>query len=71
MNVPRGFRLEHGRITHIDPVHALFNPAWPTETAHMVVGALLATAFGIASVYAVGLLRGRRAAITAAGSRSA
>ena len=60
MNVPRGFRLEHGEITHIDPVHALFNPAWPTETAHMVVGALLATAFGIASVYAVGLLRGRR-----------
>jgi cytochrome bd ubiquinol oxidase subunit I len=60
MNVPRGFRLEHGEITHVDPVHALFNPAWPTETAHMVVGALLATAFGIASVYAAGLLRGRR-----------
>src|SRR3954466_10321209 len=60
MNVPRGFRLEHGRITHIDPVAALFNPAWPTETAHMVVGALLATAFGVSSVYAVGMLRGRR-----------
>jgi cytochrome d ubiquinol oxidase subunit I len=60
MNVPRGFRVEHGRITHIDPVTALFNPAWPTETAHMVIGALLATAFGVASVYAVGLLRGRR-----------
>ena len=60
MNVPRGFRLEHGRITHVDPAAALFNPAWPTETAHMVVGALLATAFGVASVYALGLLRGRR-----------
>lgn len=60
MNVPRGFRLEHGQITHIDPVAALFNPAWPTETAHMVFGALLATAFGVASVYAMGLLRGRR-----------
>jgi cytochrome d ubiquinol oxidase subunit I len=60
MNVPRGFRVEHGKITHIDPVAALFNPAWPTETAHMVVGALLATAFGVASVYAAGLLRGRR-----------
>jgi cytochrome d ubiquinol oxidase subunit I len=60
MNVPRGFRIDHGHITHIDPVKALFNPAWPTETAHMVVGALLATAFGVASVYAVGLLRGRR-----------
>jgi cytochrome d ubiquinol oxidase subunit I len=60
MNVPRGFRLDHGHLTHIDPVAALFNPAWPTETAHMVVGALLATAFGVASVYAVGLLGGRR-----------
>src|SRR6201999_234820 len=60
MNVPRGFRVEHRQITHIDPVAALFNPAWPTETAHMVVGALLATAFGVSSVYAVGLLRGRR-----------
>jgi cytochrome bd ubiquinol oxidase subunit I len=60
MNVPRGFRLEHGDITHIDPVKALFNPAWPTETTHMVAGALLATAFGVSSVYAVGMLRGRR-----------
>ena len=60
MNVPRGFEIQGRRITHIDPVAALFNPAWPTETAHMVVGALLATAFGVSSVYAVGLLRGRR-----------
>jgi cytochrome d ubiquinol oxidase subunit I len=58
--VPRGFTLNHGHITHIDPVAALFNPAWPTETAHMVFGALLATAFGVASVYAIGMLRGRR-----------
>jgi Cytochrome bd terminal oxidase subunit I/Cytochrome bd terminal oxidase subunit II len=60
MNVPRGFTLRHGRVVHIDPVAALFNPAWPTETAHMILGALLATAFGVASVYAVGMLRGRR-----------
>src|SRR3954466_16355442 len=60
MNVPRGFTLHHGRVVHIDPVAAMFNPAWPTETAHMILGALLATAFGVASVYAVGMLRGRR-----------
>jgi cytochrome bd ubiquinol oxidase subunit I len=60
MNVPRGFTLRHGRIVHIDPVAAMFNPAWPTETTHMILGALLATAFGVASVYAVGMLRGRR-----------
>jgi cytochrome d ubiquinol oxidase subunit I len=60
MNVPRGFQLNHGRVTHVDPLAAMFNPAWPTETSHMVIGAYLATAFGVASVYAVGMLRGRR-----------
>jgi cytochrome bd ubiquinol oxidase subunit I len=60
MNAPRGFRFEHGDLTHIDPLRAMFNPAWATETSHMIVGALLATAFGVASVYAVGMLRGRR-----------
>jgi cytochrome bd ubiquinol oxidase subunit I len=60
MNVPRGFRLEHGHVTHVDPVAAMFNPAWATETSHMVIAAYLATAFGVASVYAVGMLRGRR-----------
>ena len=60
MNVPHGFRLEHGHVTHVDPIAAMFNPAWAPETAHMVLAAYLATAFGVASVYAVGLLRGRR-----------
>jgi cytochrome bd ubiquinol oxidase subunit I len=60
MNVPRGFRIEHGHVTHVDPLAAMFNPAWATETSHMVLGAYLATAFGLASVYAIGMLRGRR-----------
>ena len=60
MNVPRGFQIVAGRVTHVDPLAAMFNPAWATETSHMVLGAYLATAFGVASVYAVGMLRGRR-----------
>src|ERR1700760_2622513 len=60
MNAPRGFALHHGHVTHVDPLAAMFNPAWATETSHMVLGAYLATAFGVASVYAVGMLRGRR-----------
>ncbi len=60
MNVPRGFRIVNGHVTHVDPLAAMFNPAWATETSHMVLGAYLATAFGIASVYAIGMLRGRR-----------
>jgi cytochrome d ubiquinol oxidase subunit I len=60
MNVPRGFQLVHGRVTHVDPIAAMFNPAWATETSHMILGAYLATTFGVASVYAVGMIRGRR-----------
>lgn len=60
MNVPRGLQIVHGRVTHVDPLAAMFNPAWATETSHMVFGAYLATAFGIANVYAIGMLRGRR-----------
>jgi cytochrome d ubiquinol oxidase subunit I len=59
-NVPRGFQVVHGHVTHVDPLAAVFNPAWATETSHVVLGAYLATAFGLASVYAVGMLRGRR-----------
>jgi cytochrome d ubiquinol oxidase subunit I len=60
MNVPRGFSLAHGRVTHVNVLAAMFNPAWATETSHMVLGAYLATTFGVAAVYAVGMLRGRR-----------
>jgi cytochrome d ubiquinol oxidase subunit I len=60
MNVPRGFQLSHGRVTHVNVLAAMFNPAWATETTHMVLGAYLATTFGVAAVYAVGMLRGRR-----------
>src|SRR6201992_1475715 len=60
MNVPRGFQIVHGRVTHVDQLAAMFNPAWATETSHMVLGSYLATTFGVAAVYAVGMLRGRR-----------
>jgi cytochrome d ubiquinol oxidase subunit I len=60
MNAPRGFTLRHGHVVDVHPLAAMFNPAWATETSHMVLGAYLATAFGVASVYAVGMLRGRR-----------
>ena len=60
MNAPRGFQVDHGHVTHVDPLAAMFNPAWATETSHMVLGAYLATAFGVAAVYAVGMLRGHR-----------
>ena len=59
MNQPRGFDLVNGEVTNVDPWAAMFNPAtWPQAT-HMILAAYLVTGFGVASVYAVALLRGR------------
>ena len=38
----------------------MFNPATGPETTHMILAALMVTGFGVASVYAVAMLRGRR-----------
>jgi cytochrome bd ubiquinol oxidase subunit I len=61
MNQPRGFRLSRdGRIVTVSPWAAMFNPAAPPQTTHMILAALMVAAFLTASVYAVALLRGRR-----------
>ena len=44
----------------VDPVKVIFNKAMPLESAHMLVAAYLVGGFLIASVYATGMLRGRR-----------
>ena len=38
----------------------IFNPAVPYEVPHMILAAYLVTGFLVASIYAVGMLRGRR-----------
>jgi cytochrome d ubiquinol oxidase subunit I len=60
MNTPRGFRIENGQVVDPDPVGAMFNPSTAAETVHMLLAAVMVTGFMIASVYAVGMLRGRR-----------
>jgi cytochrome d ubiquinol oxidase subunit I len=60
MNTPTGFTISHGRITHVDPWAAMFNPATGPETVHMILAAFMVTGFGVAGVYAVAMLRGRR-----------
>ncbi len=63
MNQPRGFDVEHylatGHVTDVDPWAAMFNPATPPQTTHMVLAAWMVAGFGTAAVYAVALLRGR------------
>lgn len=60
MNQPHGFDLAGGQVTGVDPWRALFNPATPPQTTHMIIAAFMVTGFSIASVYAVAILRGRR-----------
>jgi cytochrome d ubiquinol oxidase subunit I len=61
MQDPVGFRLDAaGRPTDIDPVAALFNPAWPLMAAHSTLSTYQAVGFATAGVYAFALLRGRR-----------
>lgn len=58
MNSPSGFKMVNGQATDINPVAALFNPAWGIEALHSTIAALVAAGFAIAGVYAVGMLRG-------------
>jgi cytochrome bd ubiquinol oxidase subunit I len=61
MNTPAGFTIgSDGRPTNIDPVAAIFNDALPYEMAHFLLAAYMAAGFMVASIYAVGWLRGRR-----------
>ncbi|MCW3066696.1 MAG: cytochrome d ubiquinol oxidase subunit [Solirubrobacterales bacterium] len=61
MNQPAGFRLDAaGTVTHVAPLSAIFNRATAYEVPHMILGAYMVTGFLVASVYAVGWLRGRR-----------
>jgi cytochrome d ubiquinol oxidase subunit I len=60
MNSPQGVTLDSaGRVTDVDPMGVIFNDAMPLMAAHMVVAAYLVGGFMVASVYAVGMLRGR------------
>jgi cytochrome d ubiquinol oxidase subunit I len=60
MNQPQGFSPTSGTVTDVDPLKVIFNPAVPYEVPHMILAAYLVTGFLVASIYAVGMLRGRR-----------
>ena len=60
MNQPQGFSPTSGNVTKVEPLKVIFNPAVPYEVPHMILAAYLVTGFLVASVYAVGMLRGRR-----------
>ena len=60
MNSPSGFRVVDGEVVDVDPVAAMFTPAWAQQALHMVLAAYVSTGLGIAGLYAWGMLQGRR-----------
>src|SRR5260221_7522449 len=60
MNDPQGFHLVGGKVTDPDPWAAMFNPATPAESIHLLLASFMVTGFVVAAVYAVAMLRGRR-----------
>ena len=59
MNAPAGFDLVDGTPTNIDPVAAILNSAAGLQFLHMYLAAVMVVGFSVASVYAMGWLRGR------------
>jgi len=58
MNQPQGFALDgSGNPTGVSPLSALFNPATVYEFPHMLLAAYMVVGFGLASIYAIAMLR--------------
>ncbi|HEY1967033.1 MAG TPA: cytochrome ubiquinol oxidase subunit I [Pseudonocardia sp.] len=60
MNHPEGFRMINGRVSDVQPVHALFlNGYFWHEFIHMYIAGFMVTGFLLAGPYALARLRGR------------
>jgi cytochrome bd ubiquinol oxidase subunit I len=61
MNQPQGFTLNAaGKVVETEPLKVLINPATGYEVPHMILAAYMVVGFLVASIYAVGMLKGRR-----------
>jgi cytochrome d ubiquinol oxidase subunit I len=47
-------------VVDVDPIGVIFNDSMPLQAAHMLIAAYMVGGFLVASVYATGMLRGRR-----------
>jgi cytochrome d ubiquinol oxidase subunit I len=57
MNCPAGFDFINKTYTHIDPLKAMFNKAWFSQSLHMTIAAFAATGFAVAGIHAWMILR--------------
>ena len=56
MNTPTGFSAVSGRLTELDPIRAMLNPAAFQQTLHMTLAAYAATGLAVSAVHALFLL---------------
>lgn len=59
MNAPQGFELVNGAIHNVQPIAAMFNPATPSKTGHVILSAYATSAFALAGIAAYQLLKAR------------
>lgn len=57
MNSPSGFDYVNGQYLNIDPMKAMFNGAWFSESLHMTIAAFSATGFAVAGIHALMIYR--------------
>ncbi|MEN2281141.1 cytochrome ubiquinol oxidase subunit I [Algoriphagus sp. SE2] len=57
MNSPSGFDYVNGEYLNIDPIKALFNDAWFSQSLHMTLAAFAATGFAVAGIHAYMIIR--------------
>ncbi|WP_028295575.1 cytochrome ubiquinol oxidase subunit I [Olivibacter sitiensis] len=57
MNSPAGFDFVNGEYLNVDPMKAMFNEAWLSQSIHMSIAAFSATGFAVAGVHALMILR--------------
>jgi len=57
MNSPAGFDFVDGKYTNIDPIKAMFNKGWFSQSLHMTIAAFAATGFAVAGIHALMMLR--------------
>lgn len=52
MNSPTGFTWVGDHAENVDPMAAMANPAWFTQSVHMIIAAFFATSFAVAGLHA-------------------
>jgi len=57
MNSPSGFEYVNGQYINIDPIKAMFNGSWFSESLHMTIAAFSATGFAVAGIHTLMIAR--------------